>query len=348
MQREPTTIGHLGLVNAGVTVGLDQIVRRRGGDPARVLEESGLRQAFDELHLTAQNPEITLSAFSCMLRSAAKETKLPTLSMEFAQDFDVRSLGAIGYLFDLAPDLGTALKDFCSAFELVQENTAIGVEAHGELARISYSVRVGTPEEKAPDAEFSVTMLGAALRRGLNASVDVHRVDLEHIPGWEREAAPAWLGKDFRLREHCNAIYVRRDALDRPGPSKDPYLYRIVADRVRDELKSLGSRNDTVNVVLRSLGEAFYAGKLAQISASNVADQLGISARTLHRQLAAYGTGFRDLRNASLLDSARLLLSDPQNSVTEIALALGFSETSAFSRAFRDLTGESPAEFRKS
>ncbi|MBX3567567.1 MAG: AraC family transcriptional regulator ligand-binding domain-containing protein [Rhizobiaceae bacterium] len=337
-------MGHLGMVHAGVTIGFDQVVRRHGGDPARVIETCGLQHALPP---AAQTSEITLSAFSSLLRSAAGETGLPTFSIEFAEAFDARSFGAIGYLFELAPDMGTALRDFCAAFELLQENTEIGIETHGDLARITYSVRFGTPEEKAPDAEFSVTMLGAALRRGRDGASDVCRLDLEHCPAWERGAAPAWLGRDVRPNSSRNAIYVQRSALDHPGRFKDAYLYRIVADRVFHDLRNLGSRQDLVSMVVKLLKQAFSAGDFDRLDAPSVARQLGISVRTLHRYLAAHGAKFRDLRNAAMLDSAKLLLSDDRHSITEAALALGFSETSAFSRAFRDLSGVSPARFRK-
>ena len=337
-------IGHLGMVHAGVTVGFDEIVRRYGGNPARVLEVSGLRHASQHADQTS---EITLAAFSSLLRAAAAETGLPTFSMEFAEAFDTRALGAIGYLFDLAPDLGTALSDFCAAFELVQENTEIGIEAHGDLARITYSVRCGTPKEKAPDAEFSIAMLGSRLLKSQWSDSCICRVDLEHLPDWERGAVPTWLGTDFRPNSNRNAVYVRRSALDQPGRFKNASLYGIVADQVLDDLRTLHSRSDLVDLVAKLLKHAFVAGNFDQLHAPNIADQLDISERTLHRQLAANGARFRDLKNSAMLHSAKILLADRRCSVTEAALALGFSETSAFSRAFRDLTGLSPVQFRK-
>lgn len=347
LEREPSSSGYLGLVNCGCTVGLGDLVKRFGGDPDRVIEVAGLRNAFEASLLRAKRPEITLSAFSSILRAAAIETKRPTLSLEFGQEFDTRSLGAIGYLFDLAPDMVTALTDFCAAFELVQKNTEIGFETHGEWARIHYSVRDGAPAEMAPDAEFSVTMLGAALRRSLGEFHDVHRVDFEHVPTWQSEAAPSWLGRDFRPNSNCNAIYVRRSVLSRPGHANDPTLYAIVKDRVQSELKQVVSRNELVKSVSHLLTVALMDGNFAGASAANVAGQLGMSSRTLHKHLASYGTGFREIRNSVMLDRAKALLAEDRSSITEIALILGFSETSAFSRAFRDLTGLSPAEFRK-
>ena len=174
-----------------------------------------------------------------------------------------------------------------------------------------------------------------------------HGLGLGSLPRGPLVAAPAWLGTDFRPNSNRNAIFVQRNALDQPGRFQDAYLYRIVADRVFDDLRNLGSRSDLVSMVVKLLQHAFCAGKFEQLSAPSVARQLGISVRTLHRQLDAYGAKFRDLRNSVMLDSAKLLLSDNRYSVTEAALALGFSETSAFSRAFRQLSGQSPAQFRK-
>jgi AraC family transcriptional regulator len=47
------------------------------------------------------------------------------------------------------------------------------------------------------------------------------------------------------------------------------------------------------------------------------------------------------------IERAKVLLSDPIQSVTDIALALGFSETSSFSTAFRRGTGATPTEYRR-
>jgi AraC family transcriptional regulator len=47
------------------------------------------------------------------------------------------------------------------------------------------------------------------------------------------------------------------------------------------------------------------------------------------------------------IEHAKMLLKAPENSITAVALAVGFAETSSFSTAFRKLTGISPREFRR-
>ena len=48
------------------------------------------------------------------------------------------------------------------------------------------------------------------------------------------------------------------------------------------------------------------------------------------------------------IERAKILLAKPNQSVTEIALDMGFSETSSFTAAFRRLAGRTPTEYRRS
>jgi AraC-like DNA-binding protein len=79
-----------------------------------------------------------------------------------------------------------------------------------------------------------------------------------------------------------------------------------------------------------------------------IAKQLGLSERTLRRALAAEGASFRGVVDGLRQERARILLEDRRNSIAEIALALGFSELSAFSRAYKRWTGRPPSEARSS
>jgi AraC-like DNA-binding protein len=78
-----------------------------------------------------------------------------------------------------------------------------------------------------------------------------------------------------------------------------------------------------------------------------VAKRLAMSERTLQRRLAEAGTSYVDLLSEVRSDLAKDYLKSSRTSLTEIAWLLGFSEQSAFSRAFKRWTGSSPAQYRK-
>ncbi len=74
---------------------------------------------------------------------------------------------------------------------------------------------------------------------------------------------------------------------------------------------------------------------------------MGLSRRTLQRRLAEQGITYKRLVDETREALARRYLENPQRSLTEITFLLGFSEQSAFTRAFRRWHGESPSDYRR-
>lgn len=86
--------------------------------------------------------------------------------------------------------------------------------------------------------------------------------------------------------------------------------------------------------------------ELGSMSIENVADQLNMCSRTLRRKLDANGTSFQVIKDDIRRDiSINMLLE--QKSLAEIAYYIGFSDISAFSRAFKKWTGVSPSAYVK-
>ena len=76
------------------------------------------------------------------------------------------------------------------------------------------------------------------------------------------------------------------------------------------------------------------------------AEVVGLSKRSLQRRLTEEGTTFRKVLALCRLDCALSDIEDLDLPLGEIALRLGYSEPSAFSRAFRDGVGMSPRTYR--
>ena len=78
-----------------------------------------------------------------------------------------------------------------------------------------------------------------------------------------------------------------------------------------------------------------------------LARRLGMSECTLQRRLRSEGTSFAGLLDELRLDLARQYLGDNRLAIYEVAYLLGYSEPSAFNRAFRRWTGQTPREYRQ-
>jgi len=77
-----------------------------------------------------------------------------------------------------------------------------------------------------------------------------------------------------------------------------------------------------------------------------LADSMGLSAKLLHRRLQDEGQSYRAIVDKMRCEEAIRLLGDPHLTVTEIGYRLGFSEPSAFHRAFKRGTGQTPMAYR--
>lgn len=87
---------------------------------------------------------------------------------------------------------------------------------------------------------------------------------------------------------------------------------------------------------------------LSSVSLESVASELCMSSRSLRRHLQNEGQSFQNLMDQQRKARAKTLLRASRNSIQEIALLLGYNDTSAFSRAFKRWEGLSPKEYQHS
>lgn len=113
----------------------------------------------------------------------------------------------------------------------------------------------------------------------------------------------------------------------------------------QDFLKSLPNIN--LNYLPKKLRLVLIQSVGAFPSLETAARKLGMSGRTLRRQLNNLGTNFQNELDLLRREFAINYLTKSDKCITEIALMLGFCDSSAFSKAFKKWTGESPREFKK-
>lgn len=83
------------------------------------------------------------------------------------------------------------------------------------------------------------------------------------------------------------------------------------------------------------------------LTVDRCAKQLGMSRRTLQRLLSEAGWTFTSLANQLLLEKARQLLADENQTVADVAAQLGYANSANFAKAFQRLGGVTPGEFRR-
>ncbi|MBP8203565.1 AraC family transcriptional regulator [Pseudomonas sp. TMP9] len=137
-----------------------------------------------------------------------------------------------------------------------------------------------------------------------------------------------------------------------PCPLHDEKTYRAALMRCREALNSLLHPKDILTRAehwlmahfdqLTTLGDPISQPRLDDLAAA-----LALSPRTLIRRLDEHGSSFRSLCSAQQQQLACRLLSDARYSVSDIAQLLGYSDAANFGRAFRQMTGVAPGQYRR-
>ncbi len=160
--------------------------------------------------------------------------------------------------------------------------------------------------------------------------------DCGHLGYWD---APIRFGSDvYRVSFDRDAAMLR---IKMPSPEAltANAVYQMIVETVAGKHAAFGKANS----VAARVRDALARGIVEQ---PDVAGQMGLSVATLRRRLAEEGAQFRALREEVLNETAKRLLGEGR-SVADVSEALGFSETRAFNRAFKDWNGLTPKGYVK-
>lgn len=113
--------------------------------------------------------------------------------------------------------------------------------------------------------------------------------------------------------------------------------------KVEDEMNNLKAENK----LIYDLKKCILNHKPERVLIDKASSDLNVSKRTLQRKLKALNTSFKAIEYELQLQLAKTYLEENQKSLDEISYLLGFSESSAFIRFFKTLTGETPAAYVK-
>jgi len=288
---------------------------------------------------------LPLAAFTSMLEAAAYESGNRTLGLELGKEFKISALGPITHVMQTAQTVGDALESFNGFFESVQTTTRSVLSVSDGTARLVYSIQDPAIRFREQDAGFTLAIEYSMLASFLGPAWQASGVEFEHSAGDDLPFYQEHFACPLRFGRRENALLFPARFLEVSLKQADCNLHaRLKADLV------CSMRQRTLRLDLVRGIEAWIAGSLCRSAATDIevaAGDFGMSTRSFQRKLAESGVNYLDIRNRVRSHIAKCMLTETSIPVTSIALQLGYSETSAFSRGFKIQVGETPAEFRK-
>jgi AraC-like DNA-binding protein len=224
------------------------------------------------------------------------------------------------------------------------------------LARVHDDVARGTTILEVLPIEG--TGLGARCRRemvvasALKLARDISGVWLRprracfaHAEPHDLREHEVFFASEVRFGAGYDGLEFDRDALSIPLPGADPDLSQFLVQHLRALAGDPPAAAATLEGRVRQAICSRIGNQTLAISA--LAQELGMSTRTLRRHLAEQRTSYHEILDRVRRELADELLGDPEHKLSEIAFLLGFSDASAFHRAYVRWTGRTPASRRR-
>lgn len=265
----------------------------------------------------------------------------PALALTLAAAIPPGAFGVVEYLCRAAPTVGEALRQWVRFLNLLDDAVVVGLVHEDDRWHLRVLVESEAPAPASHELCFA--MVCTVVRRSVAGPWRPAAVAFTHRAAAETARYDAFFEVPVAFCAAQTQLAFSQAAMDTPLLGADPGLLAVLT-RHAEGLRSEEREPPLTTEVRRALRAALQSDD-AHVDA--VARRLGLTARTLQRRLVDEGTTFQALREATRRDLAGRYL-DQDLSLTEIAYLLGFSEPSAFFRAFKRWTGQTPLEARNS
>jgi AraC-like DNA-binding protein len=314
-------------------------LRQRGLPGAALLEGSSV----DAAALANLRATIPTAEWEALVVRAIELTGDPALGIAMGETWSLSMLQVVGQLVVSCRTMREALSLFERYRSLLGNNSSWQLEERDETAWL-YCDHALTDPVAAHVVMEAVLTLTYRVGRGFSG----HSVAADEV--WFSHAEPTYAAQfarvfacPVRFGQPRNALVFARRALDYEAEHNDETmreLLRTSADALLRE-RQAESLTDRVRALLR------YEEDVTRMNVRHIASMLHMNVRALRRRLGAERTPITNLLDEARLRVAQRGLSRPGASIKVVAHQLGFSEPSAFHRAFKRWSGQTPAQFIK-
>ena len=331
-------------VAAGFAKALMDLAVSRGACKAKLIERSGI----DADALLEPDDRMPLDNYLALMDAGGALCGDPAFALHFGEAYTISELSIVGLICDAAE---TPME----AFEQMNRFSQLMLDAADGNAEDWFN-RI----ENERGIWFVLTneiyvmhpsLVESAFARGLSASAraklksfSLKEIHFTHkAPAYRAEyerifQAPLVFGSDK------NAVLIDASSMTaEPSQSANRYVFGVLSERAETLLKRLESATTVKGRVESLLLPLLHTGN---VSMEQVAKQMGVSRATLYRKLKAEGMSYATLLDDLRRQMALNYLNGQKTSVKEIAYLTGFSDPSAFSRAFKRWTGRNVSEWR--
>lgn len=308
---------------------------------------------LDRENLTAPEIRAMLSSYShnssmpqliwqqALEQAAALSTDPLAFGIRLGMNYHPRHSGLIGYLTASCQTPGEALTMFKRYIRLFYDPPHVAASFVGSDVEILWEP---TNHSKLSD-EVAIAAAVSWLKRYVKPGdhAFIHLSFRHHQNGAEAEIYKRLLGCQIHFAESRMRVLYPQKLLSMPLPSSDIFLRDLLVEQANADIVALPPATNFYNTVRSALLEVLHD---EATSAQHLASSLGVSLRTFYRRLRDEGITWQELLDRTREELAKQQLQESKLTIKDISIRLGFTDQTAFSKAFQRWTGRTPRQFR--
>lgn len=288
-----------------------------------------------------QNGYVSLQRFSHLFDAAADFTGEHYIGLKVGQNFLAKHWGRLGYLI-MAGENGLEGVQFIQRFAAIVTN---GIELNwlveGKTLSCEFDLLEKPISRHALDYLVSSSFSLAQVTSG--NQMQYEQISFSHDGGPAPEEYQRLFGCQCQFNASNNVIVVDMARLTQLSALRDPRLKKILEEHAQQVLQDLSSGDEWLQQVQAVILDCFPNGAP---SLKQVSEHFAQNERTFQRALAKNGVNFQEMVDELRKAMAMQYIKNDYNFL-DIAMMLGYSEQSAFHRAFKRWTGLTPSKFRR-
>jgi AraC-like DNA-binding protein len=323
-----------------VVRGLVEGVEQAGTPRPRFLAAAG----YDAAWLGEGETRLSVEEYDRLVELAIEITGDQALGLHMAEAANATTYSLVAHLITYAATMRQAVQSYLRYHRLLTDRSAYRLMEQGTSSTLAFDVPLGTQVCQRFHAELTLAGLFRMVQF-FGGRDGIHRVSFEHErPEHAAEYARLFHGLE-RFKEPTSGVTFDSELLDRPQVNADTGFHAALEAHAQQRVSELVGQTTYRDRVLQYLLERATIEQRKEMN--DVARDIGVSVRTLRRRLQDEGESYSDLSKKALATRAERLVADAGRTIDETAYMLGFSDRSAFHRAFKRWTGMTPNEYRR-
>ena len=240
------------------------------------------------------------------------------------------------------PDLGRALRQCLSGFNLFLRDIRAHLELRGNRTAIVLQTRIADPVIRSVAEEIYLSMVIGVVCWLVGRRLNFDRTQFGH-PSPPHGAEPLLWGPWIEFEASRTEVEFGSTQLSLPVIRNFANLKQFLRHAPEGVVVRFRNRSGLSADVYRRLKTCL---ELDWPSQTQMAIQVSMSESAFRRQLEREGFSYQAIKHEVRKALAFDYLNDGALNISEIAIRCGFQEPSAFHRAFRQWTGMSPGRYR--